>query len=66
MDIFTQTKIQKQESETDKYYEHIQILFKALESVNYLKSSNVNLGEFWALSQASIALGDFLKDKPPF
>jgi hypothetical protein len=62
MDIFRQTKIQKYQEKQD-YYKHIQILLKALESVNYLKKSNVNLGEFWALSQAYSGLEIYLKDK---
>jgi hypothetical protein len=62
MDIFRQTKIQKYQ-ETPEYYNHLQILLKALESVNHLKKQNINLGEFWALSQASSGLEIYLKDK---
>ncbi len=45
MNIFAQTKIQKSQA-SKEYCHHIQILFKALESVNHLKQHNVNLGEF--------------------
>ena len=62
MDIFAQTKIQKYQ-EKPEYYNHLQILLKALESINYLKKNNVNLGEFWALSQAYSGLEIYLKDK---
>ena len=62
MDFFKQTKIHKYQ-ETEEYCQHIQILFKALESVNHLKKNQVNLGEFWALSEAKNGLETFLKDK---